>query len=341
MAENKKIQKKELLFLFVLITFFVFISFDFSFIPLNNIENKLSKIVSDIIERGVPYKEIYDNTPPLNYYIYLTAYKIFNLQSESSNLRIFTLIYIIFFIFLIYMVSRLMAGQTVAMLSSFFYVMLIYKNNYCGIYSLPGLFAQFPVFLSLMFLFFIEKEYEKVDYFLSGFFLGVASYIIFPIKFIIFIFIINIYLNWEKPKDKIKYIMWFIAGFVLMELLAILWAIKNSILKEFIQFYFIYNFLSFFDGANLIKKIDEIFIFKYYLLFAFVFMYGIFKSFCASKDKFSLTLSILSISICVISLFQKSMNVGYFYLLIPFISVMTSILFKDFAVLLIKGTGHK
>lgn len=341
MTENKKIQKKELLFLFVLITLFVFISFDFSFMPLNNMENKLSKIVTEIKDSGVPYKEIYDNTPPLNYYIYLTAYKIFNLQPGYSNLRIFTLIYIIFFILLIYIVSRLMAGQTVAMLSSFFYVILIYKNNYSGIYSLPGLFAQFPVFLSLMFLFFIEKEYEKVDYFLSGFFLGVASYIIFPIKFIIFVPIMSIYLYWKKQKDKIKYIIWLISGFVLMELLAILWAVKNSILKEFIQFYFVYNFFSFFDEANLIKKTDEIFNFKYYLLFVFVFIYGIFKSFCDRKDKFSLILSIFSISICVISLFQKSMNVGYFYLLIPFISIMTSILLKDFIALLIKSAKHK
>lgn len=329
MQKNNKVQKKELFFLFILFVFFVFLSFKFSFVPLNNIENKLTYIATSIKNGGIPYKEISDNTPSFNYYIYLIAYKIFDMQPEYGNLRFFTLIYVLFFILLIYMISRLMAGATVAMISSFFYVIFIYKNYYSGIYALPGLFCQFPLFLSLMFLIFIEKDYEKVDYFLSGFFLCVASYFVFSIKFIVFIPAVYIYFQWKKKEDKVKYVIWFLFGFLFMDLLALLWAVKNSILKQFVQFYFVYNFLSFFYSANIIKSLKELFAFDYYLFFILIFIYWFYKSFFVKKINYNLLLFLISSVICIIGLFQKSMNTGYYYILVPFMSLMLSITIKD------------
>jgi len=336
MQKNNKIQKKELFFLTSLFVFFIFLSYKFSFVPLNNTENKLTYIATFIKNGGIPYKEISDNTPPFNYYIYLIAYKIFDMQPENGNLRFFTLIYVLFFILLIYMISRLMGGAAVAMLSSFFYVVFIYKNYYSGIYALPGLFCQFPLFLSLMFLIFIEKDYEKVDYFLSGFFLCVASYFVFSIKFIVFISAVYIYLQWKKRGDKVKYVIWFLSGFLFMDLLALLWAAKNSMLEKFFQSYFVYNFLSFFNGTNIIKNFKELFAFNYYLFFILIFIYGFYKSFFVKKINYNSLLFLISSVICIIALFQKSMNTGYYYLIVPFISLMLSLFLKDFIFLILK-----
>ncbi|MCX8094040.1 MAG: hypothetical protein N3E50_07750 [Candidatus Goldbacteria bacterium] len=328
MAEDKKIQKKELFFLFILIIFYFFLNFKFLFLELNKTERKLYEIVTLIKNGQIPYKNITDNTPPFNYYLYLIADKLFNTYTMEGSVRNFTNFYIIFFILLIYIFSRLLSGKTVAMLSSFIYVVLISKNPYFGIYSLPGLFAQFPVFLSMFFLIFIEKEYEHVDYFLSGFFLGVASYIIFSLKFIIFIPIIYIFIFWRKKDDKIKFILWFIFGFILMELLAVLWAIKNSALEEFIRFYFVNNFLSMFYGLNVI--FSKLLLNKYYLLFALVFFVGLYRWFVVKKFDGFLILLLISINVSIIALFNQKMDIGFVYLLIPFISVMTSILLKEF-----------
>ncbi len=333
---NNKIQKKEIFFLLTLTVFFLLISFNFFILQLNGAEDKILQIVNIINNEGVPYKDIQNNIPPLNYYIYLTAYKLFNLYPECGNLRVFTLIYIIFFVLLIYIISRLMAGATVAMMSSFFYIVFTYKSIYSGIYALPGLFAQFPIFLSLMFLIFIEKGYEKVDYFLSGFFLCVASYIVFPLKFIFFISLIYIYMGWKKQEIKLKYIMWFSLGFILMEVLSFLWAIRNSILIEFIKFYYINNFFSFFNYENIIKDIKELLIYKYYLLLNLIFLYKIFKFILNKKYDYNWLLLTISIFVCVIAFFQKNMETGFYYILIPFISIMISIFLQDLIRFLLK-----
>lgn len=337
MSENKKVKKKELFFLFLLIILFVVSSFKFSFMQFSNYENKLMQIVNAIKVGKVPYKDFFDNTPPLNFYFYLTAFKIFDYQPDYINLRIFILLYIIFFVLLLYIVSRMIAGPAAAMLSSLLYFIFMYKNIYSGFYYLEGLLAQFPIFLSLMFLLFIEKGYEKVDYFLSGFFLCVASYAVFSLKFIFFIPVIYIVLLWKKENYKIKYIIWFASGFIFMELLAFLWAIVHSVLKGFVHSYFIYNFASFFNKNNLIKIPEVIFSCKYYyILLVFVFFYFLYKSFLKKKYDYNLILFLFSTGIFIMALFQKNMNTGYFYLLIPFISIMTSVLLKDFFIMLIK-----
>ncbi|HPD18431.1 MAG TPA: hypothetical protein PLF61_02075 [Candidatus Goldiibacteriota bacterium] len=334
MDENKKIEKKELFFLCLLITFFLLVTFKFFFIQPCDFENKMIRIITAIQNGSVPYKNFYDNTPPLNYYMYLTAYKIFNLSPDYCNLRTFASAYVIFFILLIYIIGRLTAGQTAAMLTSFFYVIFMSTNNYNCIYSLPGLFAQFPIFLCLMFLFFTEKGYEKVDYFLSGFFLCVASYAVFHVKFLVFIPIIHICLMWKKPGDKLKFVTFFLSGFIFMELLAVLWAVKNSALREFIRMYFVNNFTVFFNGDNLIKNINEIAAYKYYLtLMIFVSLYCVYKSLSGRKYLYNLTLSLTAITTGIIAAFQKSTDNGYFYFLIPFISLMSAVFIKDAAAL--------
>jgi len=336
MEEKNKIQKKEIFFLFVLAVFLLFISFDFFSFQLNGIEKKIFQIAKDINNGKIPYKDINDNTPPLNYYIYLTAQKLFNLYPEDGNLRIFVLIYIIFFLLLLYIISRLMTGATVAMMSSFFYVIFTYKSIYSGIYALPGLFSQFPLFLSLMFLIFIEKGYEKVDYFLSGFFLCVSSYIVFPLKLAVFIPVIYIYMRWKKQELKLKYIMWFFLGFFLMEAVSFLWVIKNSVLKEFINFYFIYNSMSFFNEANIIKDIKEVIPYKYYLIIIFIFLYYVFKFVLNKKYDFNWLLLVVPVFICVVAFFQKKMDIGFFYILAPFFSIMVSVFIKDLMMLILR-----
>jgi hypothetical protein len=121
-----------------------------------------------------------------------------------------------------------------------------------------------------------------------------------------------------------------------MELLAVLWAIKNSALREFMQLYFIHNFMSFFNGDNLIKNINEIAAYRYYLILTiFVSLYGIYKSLSGKKYLHNLTLSLFVITAGIIAAFQKSTNAGYFYLLIPFISLMSAAFIKDAAMFLL------
>lgn len=329
MKDADKIEKKELILVFILVIFSFIYRLFFLYMPLDRDEGTYAYVAQRIYEGELPYKDIFDHKQPFIYYIYKTAFDIFGKIAES--IRYFTTFYFLILNLFFYSLIRLLFNFQISLLTLFIFI--LHQNNHTlqGLNSNTEIFTLLPLIISHIFLINKEKNYENVNLFLTGFFMGVAFFVKTMIGFLIFMPIFYI-LKFFHKKNKIKFIIWFLFGFLLMLILGILWTFKNGIFNDFVRCNIIYNFNYIKDSNMDFSSIFKggIYFIKTNLILFFALLYGIYKLFTDTKDEviFIMVLSVILLYGGIVVL--KGIYPHYYIVIIPFLSVLFAILINDF-----------
>ncbi len=338
---ENKIYKSELYFIFILLILSIIYRMFFIYMPLDREEGTYAYIAERIEKGELPYKDIFVNKQPFIFYIYKTAFKFLGTSYEA--IRIFTNFYILVMLLVFYSFIREFFNKWLSLLILFFFIMHLNNHNIHGLNSNTEIFIFLPVFVAYIFLCSTVDKYFHINLFLTGFFIGIATFIKLIAAFILFVALIYI-LKYFK-KNKIKYILWLFSGFITLVILLFLWCIKNNMLKEFIEYTFFYNFnnLLRFDLKNtffILIKNGWIFIKTNLILFV-GFLYGLYLFFKNKKIKI-IFLSLLSSLLFFIYIsFSPNYYPLYYLVLIPFLSILSAIFINEFYLFLCKKTNNK
>lgn len=239
MVKESKIAKKEIIFLLLLIVGALFLRLRFMGEPFDRDEGAYAYVASRMAHSELPYRDVFDHKPPFIYHLYKAAFDIFG-QTDAA-VRLFTSIYVIFTMLLVYMFTRTFAGAAAAMLAALFYCLFQNTGLIEGYGSNTEVFTQFTALFAVFFLLDRDKTYEKANFFLSGFFMAAAFLTKTMLVFACAAPVIYMLYFIRGNRNKLSAILWYGAGFLLMLLLAVLWAVKNGMLNEFLESNINYN----------------------------------------------------------------------------------------------------
>lgn len=326
---ENKIQKCELILIFVLVIFSFIYRMIFLYTPLDRDEGAYAYIAERLEKGELPYRDIFDHKQPFIYYIYKTAFNFFGKTDEA--IRMFTNFYLILTFLLFYSFIRVAFNKWISLLALFIFILHINNHNLQGLNSNAEIFLIMPLLIAFILLYNSDSKYFRLNLFLSGFFIGVAVFIKLMAVFILFVPVFYV-IRYIK-RNKFAYLTYFFSGFLFFVFLLFIWILKNNITKEFIECNFFYNFnyLSQFDFKNkiiILLKGGIEFIKTNFILFI-GFLYGIYKIFINKKNHF-VFISFMSVIMFYISIFLLSGLYPHYYLvLIPFLSILSAILVND------------
>ena len=155
---------------------------------------------SSILEGQVPYSDIFDIKPPLIFYIYALAFKMFG--TSVISLRIFDFIYSLLTCLMLYFfVKKILKDSFAALIAPPIYSFLYFSlgfwhtaqpESYMGLWIIMGLY-----------LYFESKSFWH--YFLSGLSVGIIFLLKYPMGILLLIgFIVFTLRNKEKLHKKNK-----------------------------------------------------------------------------------------------------------------------------------------
>ncbi len=231
------VKKKEIVFLFIMIVAIFTVRAAFFHAPLDRDEGANAYMARAVSLGDVPYRDVFDHKPPFVYYLYKTAFSLFG--ESARAVRVFTAWVVLFTALLLYVFIRTFYSAWVALMAVFLYGLFQHNPLIQGFGSNTGIFAQFPALLALFFLADREKGYEKVSYFITGFFIGVAVYVNLMAGLLVFVPIL--YMVFYEKKARGRCVLWYFFGFVSVSLLVFLWCVKNGCLSRFVDSVFLYN----------------------------------------------------------------------------------------------------
>ncbi len=170
-----------------------------------------------ILEGQGPYKDVFDIKPPLIFYIYALAFKMFG--TSVLGLRIFDFIYSLLTCFVLYFfVKKLLKDSFAALIVPCIYSFLYFSlgfwhtaqpESYMGLWIIMGLY-----------LYFESKTFWH--YFLSGLSIGIIFLLKYSMGILLIGLIVFTLLNKEKLIEKIKTISSISLGFIFVLVTVIL-----------------------------------------------------------------------------------------------------------------------
>ena len=184
---------------------------------------------SSILEGQVPYSDIFDIKPPLIFYIYALAFKMFG--TSVISLRIFDFIYSLLTCLMLYFfVKKILKDSFAALIAPPIYSFLYFSlgfwhtaqpESYMGLWIIMGLY-----------LYFESKSFWH--YFLSGLSVGIIFLLKYPMGILLLIgFIVFTLWNKEKLHKKIKTISSISIGFIFVLIAVILIIYLNGALWDY------------------------------------------------------------------------------------------------------------
>ncbi len=225
MNEKDAVLKREIMLLVVFIAAAGLFRMFFLGMPLDSHEGSIASSVRVIDSGGTLYKDVFDPNPPFPAYLYRLGFELSGTSDRA--LRIFSFGYFAFTFILIYMAARVVWGRSAAVFSALLYL-LLQNNPALGSLNASAQFlGHFPLVLAFLFLFDTDEEYEKVNYFLAGFFTAVAALCwygyaaVFPAAVIAA-------LIFSKKEKALKNTLVCFSGFAVMYLLAVLWSVVQG-----------------------------------------------------------------------------------------------------------------
>jgi len=310
--------------------FVIFASFFFFLLRLPSLfeplwygDEGIYQVIGTSLNHGkLLYAEIFDNKPPLLYWLYST------LHSDQFTVRLASLIFGVFSVAAFFLLSKKLfksqKNNNIPLLTTFIFTILF------GLPTLEGNIANAENFMLLPIIlagFFIFKGISgsKLSTFLAGTLLGIAF--LFKIvaifdfaAFFIFYFIINF--NSLKKHIKLPSIF---AGFCLPILAVSLFFVLNNTFIDFVKAAFITN-ISYVSYGNKIGGTPL-------LLFIKVFLLGAFTLYLFTKrKKISSTTIFISIWFAFSlfnALFAQRPYTHYLLVLISSFSLMTGLILFD------------
>ena len=208
-------------------------------------DQAISAYIGKVInEGGVPFKDAWEQKPPLVYYLYSLAFILFGESMQS--IRLFDLLYALATIFLLFQFGNILFGKTVGMLSGIFYgILYFFTNDFWTISNTDG-FLVLPTAGSFYTTCIAQRNNRNLLFLLSGILIGCVFMIKFP--GVLIVLPISLYMYVETLGSKGGTIRRFfyntfsvMLGFLLVILLFTMYFMVNHALGELLYALFVFN----------------------------------------------------------------------------------------------------
>jgi hypothetical protein len=314
----KRLDSKQFLFaLFIGFLFFI-LRLPSLFEPLWYGDEGIYQVIGTSLNHGqLLYKQVFDNKPPLLYWLYSL------LQSDQFSIRLVSLIFGVLSVWMFFLLAKKLfenaKNNNLAYLTTIIFTVLF------GLPSLEGNIANAENFMLLPIITSAFLIVNQKKFFIAGLLLGLAFLFkivaVFDLSaFLVFYFILNF--NHFRKEFKLFTI---IIGFILPILLVSLYFIINNSFIDFIRAAFISN-VSYVSYGNNIGSLPV-------LLFIKLIVLGLFLLFLFARRK-NINHNLLFILVWfAFSLFNAFFSqrpyTHYLLVLIPSLSLMTGLLIFD------------
>jgi len=337
MKTLKAFEKSKQFWFAIFITFLFFIlRLPSLFEPLWYGDEGIYQVIGTSLNHGkLLYSQIFDNKPPLLYWLYAI------LQSDQFTTRFASLIFGVLSVIMFFLLSKKLFenaknNNNIPILTTFIFAILFGLPTLEGNIANAENFMLLPIIASAFLLLNSQKSNSNRSptnslsfilnpYFSSGLLLGIAFLFkivaVFDLSaFIVFCFILNI----NSLKKEIK-LFSIIAGFFLPLILVSLFFLYNGTFIDFVKAAFIAN-ISYVSYGNKIGSFPLLLFIKLVLLGGFL-LFALVK-----KRKLSHTTSFISIWFAFSlfnAFFSQRPYTHYLLVLIPSLSLMTGLILFD------------
>jgi len=249
-------------FWFVIFTTFLFfiLRLPSLFEPLWYGDEGIYQVIGTSLNHGkLLYKEIFDNKPPLLYWLYSFFH------SDQFFIRLASLIFGAFSVILFYFLSKkLFKSNKISYLTTFLFALLFGLPILEGNIANAENFMLLPIIVAALFIL------NQKKFFITGLLLGIAFLFkivaVFDLSaFTVFYFI----LNFNSLKKEIKSLLPILAGFFLPLCLVSLFFLHNGTFMDFIRAVFISN-VSYVSYGNKVGSLPLLLFLKLILLGGFL-----------------------------------------------------------------------
>lgn len=159
--------------LLLVVIFTALIRFPYLNVPLERDEGGYAYIAWRMDQGELPYKDAYDNKPPLIYFIYLLIFKVFGYSAKA--IHSFLLLWVVAEVLLIYKFCRqLFHKESIALLAAAIFAFLTSEPGVFGGTANTEIFMLLPLVGSYVFLLKAKEEQNPRWLFLCGVLNGVA-----------------------------------------------------------------------------------------------------------------------------------------------------------------------
>lgn len=326
MNEKEAVLKREMLLLAALLAAAGFFRMFFMEMPLDSHEGSIASAVRVIDSGGTLYKDVFDPNPPFPAYLYRLAFELSG--NTDTALRIFSYGYFVFTFILIYMAARVVWGRSAAVFSALLYLFMQNNPALGSLNASAQFFGHFPLVLAFLFLFDTDEDYERVNYFLAGFFTAVAALCWYGYAAVFPVAAIAALLFSKKEKALGNTLVCF-SGFAFMYLLAVLWSVVQGNTAGFgATFFWTLSHLKYHDwqGYGAVFAANSVLFLQLSLPAAAGAVYGFFYR---EKDRGNNAATVLSFAFFSVFYYiyiLKGVELRYYQGLIPFAALLGGIM---------------
>lgn len=256
-------KNKQFWFVIFIIGLFFILRFPSLFEPLWYGDEGIYQVIGNSLNHGkILYSQIFDNKPPLLYWIYAA------LQSDQFLVRLTSLTSGIFAIIVFFFLAKKLfensKGNFIPILTTSIFAILF------GLPTLEGNIANAENFMLLPILIAALFVFKRKKFFLIGLLLGLAFLIkivaIFDLgAFLIFYFIVNL----DSFKKEVRRLSKILIGFLLPIFLVIIYFFSNGAFADFIKATFTNN-ISYVGYGNKIGALPILLLIKLAILIIFL-----------------------------------------------------------------------
>ncbi len=239
-------KKTSSLLLLSIFLFALLIRLPYRYVLLEADEGEIAYISQQMEQGDIPYKDAVHQKMPGMFYIYLLIFKI--LGKNVGDIRIFTFLYSLSGIFLLYKLGTLLFGRPVGLISSFIFSIISLDPNRLGFMAKAENFMLMPIIASIVILLLAIKKKNNFLFFVCGALNGIAFILkqsaIFNCAFIIGFLFFEFFKNQDKGKyiELIKRYSYFFSGFIITLLPFFIYFWIKGAWNDFIYCTFLTNF---------------------------------------------------------------------------------------------------
>ena len=165
-------QTKHLVFLVLVVILSWFLKSNYFNVPLERDEGEYAYIAQTIQDGGLPYKDAFNQKPPLIFYTYSIIFLLLGDSVHDIHLAVF--IYNLITLLLVYKTTKLIFGQNQALIASFIFAVLSAERRYLCHSANTEIFMIAPLTASLFYMLKNIKQKERIYLYYSGAFAGLS-----------------------------------------------------------------------------------------------------------------------------------------------------------------------
>lgn len=226
-----KINYRIILLLVLILALQVVLRLPFLDVPFERDEGAYGYMAQRIISGDLIYKDAMDHKPPLVYFTYALPIKLFG--NSIQAIRVPTLIYCMISTVFVFLITRLWLGGMAGIFSALLYSLFSGGLLVQGFTSNTETFMVLPMLISLYLFMLYLKNKNPMFLLSSGIFSG-AAVLFKQVSIVNFAFLlVFLYLNQRQVlKSKIRSTMIFLAGFLIMPAVFLVYFLALGILPE-------------------------------------------------------------------------------------------------------------